>query len=212
MTNRSPLVLVNGIWREIASSDTILGNISGSAATVTGANQSSITQVGTLVPGTIISAGAGTGTGSPAITVNTQYTVVSSVNTAETDLMTYTLPASSLSAGKAVRIFAWGTGVNNINVKTVNTYIGGTLINTDSLLASAAGVWRAEVIFISSGSNTQVYFADLIRLSATSTDVSTRVQGTGGKTDTAGIIFKFTGTGVTSGDVTQNGMIVQFLN
>jgi hypothetical protein len=146
-----------------------------------------------------------------AINVNT--TPVSNTSTGETDLMTYTLPANSLSAvGKAVRVTCWGNQANNANAKTVQTYIGGTSINTATLLASSLGIWRVQTLFICTGSSTQSYFSETVRLNVSAQDVATRVSGTLAKTDTAGIILKLTGTGGATTDITQAGMLVEFLN
>ncbi|MCE3233772.1 MAG: uncharacterized protein K0R98_2029, partial [Rickettsiaceae bacterium] len=160
-----------------------------------------------------IVAGSGSATISMAGAINVQYTPVGNVGAGEDDLMSYTLPANSLSAaGKLVRVFAWGTGANNGNSKTVKAYIGGTQINSASLLASAAGVWRCEFFLVSSGADTQSYFSEFIRLSATAVDVAVREQGALSKDDGAGIILKFTGTATSNDDITQNGMIVEFMN
>lgn len=172
---------------------------------------SAVTITGGSISG--ISAGGGSGTFAAMGAVSSQFTPVANVTTGETDFMSYTLPASSLSGdGKAIKVTAWGTGINNGNTKTVKTYVGGTEVNSAALLTSAAGVWKVELVLIRTGSSTQSYFAELIRLSVSSTDVSVRTQGTLSKTDTNTIIIKFTGTGGASNDLTQSGMLVEFLN
>lgn len=191
----------------------VTGNVSGTAATVTGATQSAITQCGTFVTGQLVKSGTGTATGGIQTTINVNTTPASNTTTGETDLMSYTIPANSLSAvGKTVRVTCWGNEANNVNAKTVQTYIGGTSINSATLLTSALGVWKTVTLFVCTGSNTQSYFSETIRLNVSAQDISARVQGTLAKTDTSDIIFKTTGTGGATSDITQTGMIVEFLN
>ena len=140
-------------------------------------------------------------------------TPVGNVGGGEDDLMSYGIPANSLSAsGKIIRVTAWGTGASNINVKTVKTYINVGTINSATLLASATGVWKSTTIISCTGTDTQSYFSEFTRLSATSTDVSVRTQGTGTVDDGATITIKFTGEATATDDITQNGMIVEFMN
>lgn len=184
------------------------------AGTVTTAAQPNITSTGVLVTGTQVKAGSGSGSYDIVTSANVQYTPVGNVGGGEDDLMSYPLPANSFSAaGKTIFLKAWGTGANNINAKTVNLYVGGTQINTAPLVASVAGVWEAELLLICSGSSTQSYYSKFARANLAGTsDVPLRTQGTGAKTDTADIIIKFTGTATADNDITQNGMIVEFLN
>ena len=187
----------------------------GSGAAVFATSPTLVTPTLGVATATSLTTPAGSGSATMLTTgaINVQYTAVGNVGAGEDDLMTYTLPASSLSAaGKLVRVFAWGTGANNANAKTVNTYIGGTQINTAPLLTNAAGVWRVEFFLVCSGTDTQSYFVEFIRLSATAVDVAVRNQGTLALDDGAGIILKFTGTATSNNDITQNGMIVQFMN
>ncbi len=157
--------------------------------------------------------GTGAAILSPSGTISVGLTPVGNVGAGEDDLMTYTLPANSLSYATAgIRVTAWGTGANNINAKTVSLYVGGTLINTGALVASQANLWEAEILYFSTGANTQRYFSKLSRVSATAVDVTLRTQGTLTKTQSSDIIIKFTGTAISNDDVAQQGMIVEFLN
>lgn len=172
---------------------------------------SAVTITGGSISG--ISAGGGSGTFGSMGLINVQTTPASNTTTGETDLMSYTLPASSFNAtGKTIRVTAWGNQANNGNTKTVQAYVGGTSILSATLLVSSLGIWKLELILTDTGSSTQAYFAELIRLSAGATDVSVRSQATLAKTDTNTIIIKLTGTGGATSDITQQGMLVEFLN
>ncbi len=161
----------------------------------------------------VMHATSGTAVLSPAGTISVGLTPIGNVGGGEDDLMSYTLPANSLSyATSGIRVTAWGTGANNINAKTVTLYIGGTSINTGTLVVSQANTWEADILFFSTGSSTQRYFSKLARVSATAVDVALRTQGTLSKTQSSDIIIKFTGTATADNDIVQQGMIVEFFN
>ncbi len=158
---------------------------------------------------------AGTGAGlvpsMGLIAVNT--TPAANVTTGETDLMSYSLPTNSLSAaGKGIRITCWGTTANNVNAKTLQTYFGGTSINSAPLLINAVNVWKTVTTIFSTGTDTQSYATESIRISATSLDVAARATGTLAIDDGAPIITKSTGTATATNDITQTQMLVEFFN
>jgi hypothetical protein len=128
-------------------------------------------------------------------------------------LMTYTLPANTLAAGKPIKVTAFGTGANNANAKTVNLYFG-TLNATGaiSLLASVANVWKAEMIIIPTARNAQIVYADLFRLSALLAETGGKTFNTATETDTAGIVIKATATGVSDNDIICKALFVEALN
>lgn len=127
------------------------------------------------------------------------------------DLITYTLPASAMSAAKkGVRITAWGTTANNANAKTVTMNFGSQVLVTTALTTSQAGVWRIVAEVISTGTDTQDYVATLMQGGATTIlDVE---QGTATQDDGASIIIKCTGAATTTNDIVQSGMITEFID
>ncbi len=158
---------------------------------------------------------AGIGTGivpsMGLLAVNT--TPAANVTTGETDLMTYTIPTNSFSAaGKGIRITSWGTSTSNVNAKTVQTYFGGTSINSAALLINAVNVWKSVTTIFATGTDTQSYATETVRISATATDVAARAVGTLAIDDGAPIIIKSTGTATSTNDITQTQMLVEFFN
>ena len=141
---------------------------------------------------------------------------VSTVGSSATDLMTYTLPANSLSAaGKGVRVTAWGTTLTNSNTKTVSFFFGSTLMNL-TLLTGTSCAWTFSVVILMSSSPTNQrssvtgFAVDQTSLTPTNTP---RVFNTTISTNEANpIIIKCVGTGITNNDISQSGMIVEFIN
>ena len=63
--------------------------------------------------------------------LNVNTTAVGNVTTGEDNLITYSLPANTLSVnGMALRIVAWGLTANNANAKTLKVYFGTVVIGT----------------------------------------------------------------------------------
>ena len=154
--------------------------------------------------------GGGTGNATFVGVANINSTAVGNVGVGEDDLITYTLPVSSLNAnGKTIRIRAWGTAANNANAKTVKVYFGTAVILTTALTVSVADSWWVEALVTRTGASTQDAVARLEETGANAMDmeVSTATQ-----TDTAAIVIKLTGTATTDNDIVQEGLLVEFLN
>lgn len=160
----------------------------------------------------VIAMGTGSGTAKAPGVANVNTTAVGNVTVGEDDLITYSLPANSLSAnGKGVKIKVWGTTVNNVNAKTIKLYFGTQIILTTSLAVSLAGFWYAEAIVIRSGASTQDIIANLNTNTATVAVVDQEITA-GTQTDTAAITIKCTGEAVDTNDIVQEGQLVEFLN
>lgn len=195
----------------------VTGNASGTAATVTGAAQAAITSVGTLVTGTSVAVGTGSGTATTVGIANLNTTVVGNVGAGEDVLMTYDLPANSLSANKkGVMVSMWGKTANNANAKTLKVYFGSTMLCGLSLTTAQIGAWRVTYTAIRTGASIQntalliVECPDSVALAAPKMSHFT-LDGVA-QVDTAAITIKATGTATADNDVTQEGMLVEFLN
>ena len=171
---------------------------------------------GAITSTSTVSCTAGTGTGTPVLigAINVNTTTVGNVGAALTDLMTYTLPANSLSAnGKGVRVTAWGTIVNNANAKTLTVNFGSTVMATDALTTGGALNWKVIAHVFRTGNSTQTYIAEI---SSSANGLGVRdfdiESGTSAQTDTATIIIKCTAQGTSNNDITQTGMLVEFFN
>lgn len=62
---------------------------------------------------------------------------------AEDVLKQYNVPASTLAAGRTLRITAWGAGVNTADATTLRAYVAGQKVLEKVLTASQANTWRA---------------------------------------------------------------------
>jgi hypothetical protein len=163
-----------------------------------------------------VSAGMGTGTGVATLigAANVNVTAVGNVGAGTDDLMTYSLPANSLSANtKGIRITAWGGIVNNANAKTVTINFGSTVMATIVVPINAAAYWSATATVVRSGASAQKFIADLnVANSAAGTTVINRLSSSSAQTDTAAITIKCTGTAVSNNDITQDGMLIEFIS
>jgi hypothetical protein len=126
--------------------------------------------------------------------------------TSETDLYTYTTPASTLDVnGHSVRARYAGTVVNSTSTKQVKVYFGGTVVfDSTALATTAAASWDVDVI--------------CIRVSSTVVRCSTTMNASGGLalaanagyTEVTGLtltntnILKITGTAAGAGAATND--------
>ena len=163
--------------------------------------------------GSYLQQAMGTGTGFAKIVgvSNVNTTAVGNVGTGTDDLMTYALPANSMSAnGKGIRITAWGTAANNANAKTVTVVFGGTTLLSTALTASQVDVWWAEAVVIRTSATAQEAFAELTQGgTVTLSDVE---QSTPAETLSGAVTIKCTGTATSDNDIVQEGMVIEFLN
>ena len=163
-----------------------------------------------------VKGGAGTGTGAPVMigTLSVNTTVVGNVGAGTDDLMTYTLPANSLSAnGNGVRVTAWGTVANNANAKTLTVNFGTAVMATDSMTISGALNWMVIAHIFRTGSNTQTYIA---KIESSANGLSVRdfdiESGNATESDSGTITIKCTGAATSDNDIVQKGMLVEFIN
>jgi hypothetical protein len=130
--------------------------------------------------------------------------------TAEQTLLTFSLPAKTLSAAKkGVKIKAWGVTAANANNKTMKLYFGAAVITTLTAATNNKG-WELELEVYKTGSSTQVVFG---KGQVDTTNVTALVT-TGTETDTAAIVIKVTGTDGTdsAGDIVAKGLTVEMVN
>lgn len=159
-------------------------------------------------------AGAGTVPVSGLISVNT--TVVGNVGGGTDNLMTYSLPANSLSSnGRGVRITAWGATANNGNAKTLDLLFGATVLTAQAMTTSIAGRWWIQSVVFRTGSNAQdytTYLRESTTTFGTTNDRSKIVHGTLSQTDSGAITIKCTGAATSNNDITQEGMLIEWFN
>ena len=155
-----------------------------------------------------VQSGMGTGTARPVLVgvLNLDSTAVASATAGPNDLITYSLPANSLiSAGKGLRIYAWGTTTNNADAKTLTLNFGSQEISTQAMTVNEANTWEMEAIVARTGASTQDIFCTLTQLTGTALRKGTITAGT--QTETGAIIIKCTATE----EITQEGLLIEAL-
>jgi hypothetical protein len=157
------------------------------------------------------SMGSGTGFAKLQTIANVNTTSVGNVGTGEDDLITYALPANSLSAAaKGVRITATGTGANNANAKTLKVYFGSATLATLSLTANQANTWKVVADVFSTGTDTQDYNVEVFQDGTV--EQHSFAVGTATQDDGAAITIKCTGEATSNDDIVQEHLLVEFLN
>ncbi|MCH8049345.1 hypothetical protein IH979_01390 [Patescibacteria group bacterium] len=166
-----------------------------------------------VTPTSILSFAMGTGSGQAQASgkANVNTTAVGNVLGGDDDLMTYSLPANSLSAdGKGVRISAWGTSAANGNTKTVKLHFGSTVLRQVGPSALNAQDWRIEATLIRTGASTQdAVGTELVDNSSVFITHSEPAEDT-----TGAIIIKVSAESGSSAsnDIVQEGMLIEYLN
>lgn len=140
----------------------------------------------------------------------------SGADTTEDNLMTYTLPAGTLSAnGQGIRVTAMGAGVSTVDVTTLRCYFGasaGALVVSKVLQASQINVWRATFEVFRTGAATQVAFGTIFNGGTASTTVTGGNEPT--STLSSALTIKLTGQRASSSvanSVIQTAWAIEFI-
>jgi hypothetical protein len=141
--------------------------------------------------------------------LNSQFAAVSNGTTVETDLLTYTLPASALATnGQGVRITAWGTTAANGNSKSVRLYFGATAVTVQVGIVASATPWYHSAVVLRASATTQTAGS----VSFIVGNVGAPLTTTPGETLSGAVVLKVTGTSaVAGGDITSAGFLVEAL-
>jgi hypothetical protein len=157
--------------------------------------------------------GAGIGTAKPVGAANvTLASVGNDADAVEKDLITYALPADSLSAtGKGIRVRVWGITDATSEAKTIKLYFGATVVIANAVTAAPESkTWEFEALVFRTGVNTQDAIGkgivDVLPEAATYTSPT--------ETDSGSITIKVTGQGssTVANEVVAKGMLVEFIN
>lgn len=173
-----------------------------------------LTQTQTLTNKTLTdslhNAGSGSETFYPEGVINIDSTEAANSGASETDLISYSLPANSLSAnGKGVRIKATGTVAANSNTKTIRLYFGASVVvSNDITTAPSNKSWVLEADVWRDSSSTQEYIAKGLVGSVAQTCAMAGLSAT----MTSAITIKVTGQGSATSDITAKFLSVEFLN
>lgn len=154
-----------------------------------------------------IPAGAGAAEAGLAGALYINVTPVGNVDAGEDDLMTYTLPANTLSANTyGVRITAFGALAANGNAKTVKLYFGSYVVSTFSGTSSNIR-WEATATIFRSGATSQIGTGSFQAGNA----LSNLPLNEPTETLSGAVVIKVTGEGVATNDIVQRFMLVEFL-
>lgn len=157
-----------------------------------------------------VNAGGGSETLIPEGLINYDSTQADNSGAGETDLISFSLPANSLSAnGKGVRIKVTGRTAANSNTKTIRLYFGASvMISNDVTTAPSNKSWEFEALVFRDSSSTQEYVAHGTVGSVLQTTSMSGLSAT----MTNAITIKVTGQGSASSDITAYFLTVEFLN
>ncbi len=143
----------------------------------------------------------------PGGALNVQSTPASNVSTGETDLFTYSLPASTMTTtNRGITVTCYGSNLGSATTKTLKFYFG-TAIQTVTLPITNAGDWELQATIIRTSLSNQRFAVRLaVENDAAATVASwTVTQGTAAQTETGAITVKVTGQdSVGSGAITAN--------
>ena len=140
-------------------------------------------------------------------TLNVNTTSVGNVGTGIDDLITYTIPAATLSVnGDNIEVTAWGTYAANGNNKNIKLIFGSTTVLDTGAVAANSGSWVIRATIVRTGATTQQCIASLVTDNTTQTDIAKYV--TASETLANALVIKCTGEATSNNDIVQAGLKV----
>lgn len=159
-----------------------------------------------------VDGGAGTATAKVGGTLSVNTTAVGNVGTGEDNLMSYSVPANTLSANGASLWFeASGSTANNANNKTLKIKLGATtLFDSGALTFSAGSKWAIRGRIIRTGAATQHYF-HLLTSDSAAWDTARAVDNSApAETLSGALTLQFTGEATSNDDIVQETLLVGY--
>ncbi len=157
-------------------------------------------------------AGTGVDTATAGGTVYAGTAAVGNVGAGEDDLMSYSVPANSLSGdGMHIKFRAAGTIANNANAKRIRVKWGATpvtLFDTGAMPTGAAIDWSIEGLIIRISGGTQKAITTLHSNNATLNQSCDYV--TASETLTNALTLKLTGEAVSNNDIVQEIFVIDW--
>lgn len=142
----------------------------------------------------------GGGGGSSGSVLVSQSTTVGNSGSSETDLFTTTIAGGTLSAnGSTIAFEAAGSWASNLNSKTINIKFGSTTINTITGFTGitiGAAFWSVRGYIMRSGATAQKIYSFIEGSLTTIPNAVTTTETLSGS-----VIFKITGTGTSTDDI-----------
>ena len=144
--------------------------------------------------------------------ITNQFVPVGNVGAGPDDLMTYTIPANTLTSNKPIiGMKMFGTTANNANGKTL-TFHFGVDIQSFAMTVSQLGYWNIDGYIIKTGINVQkiiFILTETTQSHALQTSKQALFFSQRNEVDTANIVVKLVATTVTSdNDLLQHAMLL----
>lgn len=134
---------------------------------------------------------------------------VGNVGTGVDDLITYSVPASTLAVdGDTLTVIAYGTFAANANNKQVRLVYGSTELATTGAIAQNSGSWRIEAQIVRTAAATQDATA-FLALSDAGIVTPFANLTTPAETLSGAVTLKCTGEATSDDDIVQEGLIVR---
>lgn len=156
----------------------------------------------------LVKAGSSSSTGKVGGVLKTDTTAVGNVGAGEDDLITYSVPASTLGTnGDYITFDMAGTFAANANTKRVRIKFGATtLFDTTALIFNGVD-WRAEGKIIRTGATTQKAICTFSSATTLLTQIADYT--TPGETLSGAITLKATGEATSNNDIVQEFLVVE---
>lgn len=137
-------------------------------------------------------------------TLDVDLVAVDNVAPAESDLVSYTLPANTLGENNDfVKLVAFGSFATNGNNKRVRAYLGATALFDSGAFAFSNESWRLECIIYRTGAATQKAITSFHASSSLFAPIVNYV--TAAEDFTTNLDIKCTGEAASNADITQEG-------
>lgn len=157
---------------------------------------------------------AGTSTNDAAVggVLYVSAAAVGNIGTGDDDLMTYTVPANTLSAtNMSLRFKAWGSYANNANAKTLKVKFGSDVWIMSSY-GSTSAKWVIEGTIVRTGAATQDVCIECRSVTGGSLVQINMDQTAAAQTLANANVLKLTGTGTSNNDLLQEGFVIEWLD
>lgn len=142
-------------------------------------------------------------------TLNVDTTTKGNTAGVETDLITSTVDANTLSQnGSYLEVTAFGTIATNANLKEVKLILGSTTLLATGSLGANAGTWCIKAKIIRTGSTAEKCINTIVSDNVLIIDEAKYVAAT--EDLTTDLVIKCTGNGVAGNDVVQEGLIIEW--
>ena len=156
-----------------------------------------------------IKAGATTAFLNVGGTLQVDTTTVGNTAGVETDLITYTIAANTLSqTGSYLEITAFGTIAANANLKEVKLILGSTTLLATGSVGANNGSWQIKAKIIRIGAAVEKCICTIVSDNVLVIDEAKYVAA--GEDLAASLIIKCTGNGVANNDIVQEGLTVEW--